>query len=322
MSNLFASGFAATLPLPKRMAGWLDAIPHPPLGIEISQAHVAAIRWPQHAVELLAAGAVAPSPVEMNLVEAEAVGAAVRRVVEKMQVRGPDVALLVPDQVVRVFLLHFETLPRRAEEAIPLLRWRLKKSVPFDVEDTVVSYLTQPGPPGGPAGMEVLTAVARQRVVRQYEEAVEAAGLQPGVVLSSTLATLSYFEDGRPTLLARLTGRTLTTVIVRGASLCVYRCTEMPAGAEELAPQLLLDEIYPAVAYYQDTWRGNVETVCLAGFGERFEEFRRAAEAELRVGVARLTPSAALGEPLSGVARATVDRYLEALVGWTRNRGA
>ena len=79
--------------------------------------------------------------------------------------------------------------------------------------------------------------------------------------MCSTMATLCYFEDERPTLLARLTGRTLTTVIVRGASLCVYRCTEMAAAAEQLDPQALLEEIYPAVAYYQDTWRGNLESV-------------------------------------------------------------
>ena len=320
MSSL--TSIPASVPLPKRLAAWLDAIPHPSVGVEISEAYVAAIRWPQHAVEPLPAGAVAPSPVELNLSDATAVATAVRRALEKVPGRGPDVARLIPDQVVRVFLLHFETLPRRSDEVIPLLRWRLKKSVPFDVEDTVVSYVAQPGPSDGAAGVSVLTAVARQRVVRQYEEAVEAAGHKPGVVMSSTLATLSYFEDERPTLLARLTGRTLNTVIVRGASLCVYRCTEMPADAAGLEPQALLEEIYPAVAYYQDTWKGNLETVCLAGFGERFEEFRRAVESELHVNATRLTPSAALGEPITGVARATADRYLDALIGWTRNRGA
>lgn len=320
MSSL--ASIPARMPLPRRLASWLDALPHPAIGVEIAERYVAAIRWPQHAVEQLPAGAVSPSPVEMNLSDAAAVGTAVRRVLEQMQSRGPDVALLIPDQVVRVFLLHFETLPRRSDEVIPLLRWRLKKSVPFDVEDTVVSYVVQPGPPEAAAGVEVLTAVARQRVVRQYEEAVESAGFRPGVVLSSTLATLSYFEDPRPTLLARLSGRTLTTVIVHGPSLCVYRCTEMPAAAGELAPQALLEEIYPAVAYYQDTWKGNVETVCLGGLGERFEEFRQAVETELGVRATRLAASAALGEPVSGVARAALDRYLDALVGWMRNRGA
>lgn len=297
-------------------------MPHPPLGIEIAESHVAALRWPQYAVEPLPPGVVAPSPVELNLVDPAAVRERLRHVLVKVPARGPDVALLVPDQVVRVFLLHFDTLPRNPEEAVPLLRWRLKKSVPFDVDDTVVSYNIQPGPPGAAGGVEALTAVVRRSVVRQYEEVLESAGLLPGVVVGSTLATLSYFEDERPTLLARLTGQTLAVTIVRGDSLCVYRCTGMPAGAGELAPQALLDEIYPATAYFQDNWNENVAMVCLAGLGERFDEFRRAVDAELGVRATQLTPSAALGEPLTGTAKSTVDRQLDALVGWMRNRGA
>ena len=224
--------------------------------------------------------------------------------------------------MVRIFLLHFDTFPRRTDEAIPLLRWRLKKSVPFDVEDTVVSYMLQPAAPSAGKGVDVLVAVARQSVIRQYEELMEATGLAPGVVLSSTLATVAFLEDPRPTLLARLCGRTLTALIVRGESLCVYRCTEMPADAGTLEPQALLDEVYPAAAFFQDTWRENVQQIRLAGFGGRFETFRRAVEAELGAGVTSLSASAALEDRFSGAAKETVDRHLDALVGWMLHRGA
>ena len=72
----------------------------------------------------------------------------------------------------RVFILPFETLPRRADEALPLLRWRLKKSVPFDVDETVVSWMRQAGRQGA---LEVVTAVARQRIIREYEDILRAA---------------------------------------------------------------------------------------------------------------------------------------------------
>ncbi len=77
--------------------------------------------------------------------------------------------LLVPDLVVRVFILPFDALPRRADEALPLLRWRLKKSVPFDVDETVVSWMRQAGKDGN---LEIVTAVARQKIIREYEEIV------------------------------------------------------------------------------------------------------------------------------------------------------
>ena len=58
---------------------------------------------------------------------------------------------------------------------------------------------------------------------------LEAAELFPGVVLSSSLAAITLLDDHRPTLLARVSGTSLTTAIVREGVLCGYRCTELPA---------------------------------------------------------------------------------------------
>ena len=107
------------------------------------------------------------SPVDANVIQPEAVRSALRKVFNRVPPRGAPMVLLIPDPVVRVFILPFETLPRRADEALPLLRWRLKKSVPFDVDETVVSWMRQTGREDA---LEVVTAVARQRIVREYEE--------------------------------------------------------------------------------------------------------------------------------------------------------
>ena len=72
--------------------------------------------------------------------------------------------------MVRVFILPFDTLPRRADEALQLLRWRLKKSVPFDVDETAVSWMRQTGRQGA---LEVVTAVARQRIIKEYEDILQ-----------------------------------------------------------------------------------------------------------------------------------------------------
>ena len=60
----------------------------------------------------------------------------------------------------------------------------------------------------------------------------------------------------------------------------------------------------------------------LAGLGDRLDEFRRAVETELGLSATALSASAALEERLTGDARTVVDRQLDALVGWMRNRGA
>jgi type IV pilus assembly protein PilM len=305
-------------------------MPSPALVCEIGPHGVAAARGASrrvsleaHAFEVLPEGAVTPSPVEPNISDTAAVRAALDRVLARVDGHEAEAALVIPDQVVRIFLLQFDTFPRRADEAIPLLRWRLKKSVPFDVDDTVVSYMLQDIEPTAPqpgkeasGGVHVLAAVARQRIVRQYEELLEGAGRAPGVVISSTLAALPLVDDTSPSLLARLSGRTLTTAIVCRGALAVYRCTEMPAAADTLAPQGLLEEIYPAAAYYHDNWGEPVRQARLAGFGHRYDEFRAVVERELGCKAAPLSASAALEERLAGDARAEVDAEFDALVGW------
>lgn len=293
--------------------------------IEIATGHVAAARWgnskgvlESYAVEPLPAGSVMASPVDANVPQPDSVRSALRRVLARVPDRGAPVTLLIPDPVVRVFILPFETLPRSAEDALPLLRWRLKKSVPFDMDETVVSWMRQNGREGG---LEILTAVARQRILREYEESIEAVGAAAGVVLSSSLASLPLLEERGSTLLVRMSGKTLTTVIVRGGNLCVYRSTDMPAGAAVLDPQAMLDEIFPALAYYQDTWGGSVDRTRLAGLGAREGVFRAALGEELKVSVGSLAEAEDI-RALPSNAKDLINQDLDALVGWMMNSGS
>ena len=181
---------------------------------------MAAARWTRtgsaldgFAVEPLPPGAIVPTAVESNLVECH------RRCARRwaassrgLRVKNEDVALLVPDPVIRVFVLHFDVFPRSTEEAIPMLRWRLKKSVPFEAEETLISYMRQAPRDDG---VDIVTGLARLRIVREYEQLLESVGMPPGVVMSSTLAAIPLLDDTRPTLLARVSGTSLTTAIVR-----------------------------------------------------------------------------------------------------------
>jgi len=305
-----------------RLDRWLHAMPHPSLVVEVAGDHVAAARWgkvgghlEQVAAESLPAGSVMPSTVDTNITQPEAVRSALRRVFSRVPDRGAPLALLVPDPVVRVFILPFETMPRRADEALPLLRWRLKKSVPFDVDETVVSWMRQKGRGGN---LEIVTAVARRQIIREYEEIVESLGAHAGVMLSSTLATLPLLEERGTTLLARLCGRTLTTAIVLGPNLCVYRSTEMPADAASLEPQAMLDEVYPAVAYYQDTWGASIDRARLTGFGDREELFRTSLAGELKTTVISMSDTESARE-LDQQAKDLIHHGLDALAGWMLN---
>ncbi len=305
-----------------QISAWLDAMPHPSLALEIAPTHVAAVRWGRDLAHLVAsgseqlpAGAVAPSATQTNIADREAVRSAIHSLLARVPKQGPDVALLLPDPSIRVFILPFDTFPRRADEALPLLRWRLKKSLPFDAEEAVLSWMRQPSRDGK---VEIVAAVARQRIVREYESVLEEEGLLAGVVQSSTLATLPILNSSGATLLVRLSGRNLTTVIVRGETMCVYRSTELGSEAQGLRPQAIFDEVFPAVAFYQDTWGGRVEQLCAAGFGAGEKELREALTRELGCPAELL----ASGREFTAEARSLVAQGLEPLVGWQMNRGA
>jgi type IV pilus assembly protein PilM len=306
----------------QRFERWLNGMPQPSLVVEIADQHVAAARWGKvrgHleglAEESLPAGAIMPSPVETNVTQPDAVRAALRRVLGRVPANGAPVAVLIPDPVVRVFILPFDNLPRGSKDAMPLLRWRLKKSVPFDVDETVVSWMRQAGRDGS---LEVVTAVARQRIVREYEEIVQSVDAFPGVVLSSTLATLPLLEERGATLLVRLCGKMLTTVIVNGANLCVYRSTEMRSEAASLEPQAMLDEVFPAVAYYQDSWGSAIDRARLSGFAEKTALFGNALATELKIAVGPMTDVEGAGS-LDATAKDLIPHGLDALAGWMMN---
>jgi type IV pilus assembly protein PilM len=308
------------------MARWLDSTPHPLIACEISADYVAAARWTRtgtgldgFAVEPLPAGAIFPNAVEANLIDGAEVRAAVGRVFSRLRAKNEDVALLLPDSVIRVFVLHFDVFPRKPEEAIPILRWRLKKSVPFESEETMISYMRQSP---RDEGVDIVTGLARLRIVREYESLVESVGLSPGVVMSSTLAAIPLLPDERPALLARISGTTLTTAIVREGMLCGYRCTTLPADAGHVTPQALLDEIYPLAAYYQDSWSEGIAHVRLAGLSDRIAEFREPFQQELKCPVDSLLAAAGDEGRIRSDEQPLVDRGLDALVGWTLNRGA
>jgi type IV pilus assembly protein PilM len=305
--------------LVRKIALWLDAQPHPPIAIEIASDRISGARFTRagsldgFAVEALPPGALTPSAVETNIVNAAAVRTAMQGICERLRAKNEVAALLLPDTVIRVFVQHFDQFPRSAKEAIPMLRWKLKKSVPFEVDETLISYMRQAPREGG---VDVVTALGRLRIGREDEAAAEQCGLQPGVVLSASLAAVALLADQRPALLARVSGTALTTAIVREGVLCGYRCTELPATVGQLTPQMLLDEIYPVAAYYQDTWREGIQTVRVAGLGSRLPDFVPPLEKEFHCEVHSLLHTAISEGRVSADARPLAERELEGLVGW------
>ncbi|HVZ20343.1 MAG TPA: pilus assembly protein PilM [Vicinamibacterales bacterium] len=245
-----------------------------------------------YATERLAPGVIAPSMTSRNVAEPEALARAVASVVERLGTSPSRVALVVPDLAGRVSLVRFDQVPSRADDLDQLVRWQLKKSSPFPVEDAVVSY--SPSAPQAGGGHEFVVVSARRDVIREYETACEAASLDPGLVDLSTLSILNLFlaegtKDGRDWLLVHMQPQYTSLAIMRAEHLIFYR--NRPEDDEAS----LADVVHQTTMYHQDRLSGQgFARVLLGGIGRgagALETARRSLEDRLGVSVEPIDPT-------------------------------
>lgn len=211
----------------------------------------------------LAPGCVVPDLVEANLREGRAVRQAIGEVLGGLEGRASDVIAVLPDAAVRVALLDFEALPTNHEEAEAVVRFRLKKSLPFEIEKSRVSYHAQH------AGetVRVVAAVVLTTVLEEYEAAFRDAGYSPGIVMPSMLAALGAADGGRPTLVIKVDARTTSIAIIESEKLLLLRTLENTRGVT-ISGEQLAEEVYPSVVFFQDTYHLNIERIFVAGLAD------------------------------------------------------
>ncbi len=244
--------------------------PKPKLACEIAADRVLAGRLTDHgdgleasAARELAPGSVIPDLVENNLRQRGAVRVGIEAALGAVAGRSKDVIAIVPDAAVRVMLVEFDTLPSDRDEALAVVRFRLKKSLPFDVDKAKVSYHAQKVNDE----VKVVAAVAMASVIEDYERAFRDAGYDPGVVLPSTLAALGAADGKYPTLVIKVDAHTTSIAILNEDQLQLFRTLENTRGVTITGEQLA-EEVYPSVVFFQDTYRLNIERIYVAGLPE------------------------------------------------------
>jgi len=245
-------------------------IPKPKLACEIAADRVLAGRVADNgegleacAAHQLTPGSVVPDLVENNLRQVEAVRAGIAAALGSVAGRSRDVIAVVPDAAVRVILVEFDTLSSDHEEALAVVRFRLKKSLPFDVDKAKVSFHAQKIS----NEVRVVAAVGLAGVIEDYETAFRDAGFSPGVVLPSMLAALGAADGRRPTMVVKVDANTTSIAILNEDQLQLFRTLENPRGVAITGEQLA-EEVYPSVVFFQDTYHLNVERIYVAGLPE------------------------------------------------------
>jgi Tfp pilus assembly PilM family ATPase len=257
----------------------------PDVAIEIDASHVAAARLATHgggasvtadAREPLPPGLVTPALATQNISDVAAVGRAVSQVLTRLGGRVSRAALVIPDPAAKVSLIRFDTTPANARDLAELVRWQVRKSAPFPIDQAVVSFT--PGARPADGGQEFLVTLARADIVQQYEEACASAGVHAGLVDIATTCIINGVLAGgavtpgdaaagataRPGgadwMLVNATDAYTTLAVVRGSDVIFFRNREHDSDAT------LADVVHQTAMYYEDRLKGaGFSRVLLAG---------------------------------------------------------
>lgn len=245
-----------------------DTSLRPALACEIRPEGVLAARQkaneqPVMAFTALPADAVRPGLSEANFADQAAVVAALRQALDEVALRERQLTLVIPDAAVRVLILDFDSLPSKAQEAMPIVRFRLRKLAPFEVDTAAVSYQVMRQEAGQ---TRVLVTVMPAGIRAEYEAAVRAAGYEPGVILPSMLASLAALGSGDAALVVNRNGLSLTTAIANGDELLLHRTMELPAESAAQRDELT-QAVSVASAYFEDTMHSAPGVLYYAGPG-------------------------------------------------------
>jgi type IV pilus assembly protein PilM len=282
------------------LAKWL-ASPPPDAAVEISGERVSAASMVSrgggfavhaHAVEALPPGAVVPSLNSLNIADVAAVTSAVRTVLGRLGTRPARVALIIPDVTAKVSLIRFDHVPERRDDLDQLVRWQIRKSAPFAIEDACVTYSPGVRQPDGSA--EFIVAVSRRDVIQQYESVCADAGTYAGLVDLATFSVVNLFlaAGGAPVgdwLVVHMRPDDSSIVILRGEDVIFFR--NRPEGDEEP----LADLVHQTSMYYQDRLSGQgFARVLIGGSGRApgaVDHARRSLEDRLGVPVETIDPT-------------------------------
>jgi hypothetical protein len=247
--------------------------PYPPIVLELEGQEVVFVRLKRagrgkplleaHEVRDLPELRVPASIFEPLPAPAEGVSQQIRQLFEVTGTRPGRVSVVLPDNLAKITLLDLPERPASRRQLEELVRAKMRRAVPFRLEEARLTYQQLPGEG---RHVSVLVVVVRRALVERIERAFSVFGARAGLVDICT-SNLINLCRGRLDELSQSSGDAallncarhyFSLVIVRGGRLIFFRCKSFAVTSEKAPARngLLRREIANSFSYYREKLDG------------------------------------------------------------------
>jgi type IV pilus assembly protein PilM len=194
---------------------------------------------------------------DLNILDAARFTARLQETYVKLLTKLNRVSLSLPDSVGRVLILDMETRFKNRDEGADIIRWKLKKNFPVDIDSIHLDYqVLQENETG-----EIVTLVSliSVQVVNQYEDLLLEAGLEPNKIDLTTFNLLRLFtkrlELAENAAILSYFGQRISISIFNEGVMQFYRAKDIPVS--DFEADRVFREINSSLLVYRNNHPGH-----------------------------------------------------------------
>lgn len=195
---------------------------------------------------------IKPSMRELNILNPELFITTVRESVNSLLTKQSRISVSLPDQSGRVLLLDLETPFKTKEEGKDLIRWKLKKTFPFPIQDAQIDFTLIEEKLTGE--LTVLVSCISSNILHQYEELLVQAGVAPFQIDFSSFNLFQLFAPrfilGELKAFLSWFGGVLSLFIFHDGKMCFCRTKEI--YGDRMDVNRIYREINSSLLVYRD----------------------------------------------------------------------
>lgn len=201
-------------------------------------------------------GTLRVSVRDENIINKDVFVAGIRDAYLKLLTKTNRVSVSLPDGIGRVILLDLDTRFKSRDEGADIIRWKMKKSFPFDVNELHLDYQILQEKESGE--ISALVSLVSRKIIHQFEDCLASAGLRANFIDFTTFNICRLFSsrlditDNAVMLVNHES--TLSVLIFNNGLLQFYRSKEL--SGDSRSANRVYREISSSLQFYKDRQPG------------------------------------------------------------------